>query len=869
MPDIRAQVAGGPISPEWRRWGPYVAERAWGTVREDYSAAGDAWDYLPFDHARSRAFRWSEDGLGAICDDTQHRLLAFSFWNGRDEFLKERIFGLTGPQGNHGEDAKELWWYLDSTPTHSWMRWAYLYPQAAFPYQQLLEENAKRGRADDEYELFDTGVLDGNRFWDIVVDYAKADVEDWCIRITVRNAGPDEATLHVLPTVWFRNTWRWGLDPYIPTITATAGTLTMEHDTYGAMVLTADGDPVPLACDNDTNAQRLFGSANPSPFPKDGINDHVVHDSATVNPTGVGTKAALWYQLTVAPGATAEIRMRFARTAKPIDATWDAAMDTRRREADDYYARIAGGLSAEEAAIMRQAFAGMMWGKQFFHYDVGRWLDGDAGEPPPPVERHHGRNHLWRHLNNHDVISMPDPWEYPWYAAWDLAFHCVALAHIDPAFAKDQLLLLCREWFMHPNGQIPAYEWSFDDVNPPVQAWAAMRVFEIDGYRDYDFLARMLHKLLINFTWWVNRKDAEGNNVFEGGFLGLDNIGPIDRSSPLPVAGTLEQADGTAWMAMYCLDLLEMSITLAQHDVIYEDVATKFLEHFAYIATALHDRGMWHEEDGFYYDIIALETGEELPLRVRSMVGLLPLAATITIGRATLDALPGFREHLHWFCSNKPEFAASIDQTHLLGEHEGRLLSAVPPERLTRLLRYVLDATEFLSDHGVRALSAFHREHPFTLTLGGTSYEVGYEPAESRSFLFGGNSNWRGPVWFPVNYIVVQGLRRFGRYFGKDFTAECPVGSGTMLTLPEIADELERRLCTLFLTGPDGRRPCFGTATILQQDPVLRDRLLFHEYFDGDTGAGLGASHQTGWTGLVADILARRSGRPDVLRDAP
>ncbi len=862
-------VEGGPISAAWRRWGPYASERAWGTVREDYSADGDAWGYLPFDHARSRAFRWSEDGLGAICDDTQHRLLGFAFWNGHDPFLKERIFGLAGPQGNHGEDAKELWWYLDSTPTHSWMRWAYVYPQAEFPYQQLIDENARRGRADDEYELFDTNVLDDGRYWDIVVDYAKAGTDDWCIRLTVRNAGPDEATLHVLPTVWFRNTWSWGLDGYTPTVTATPGRLATDHRLYGPMVLTADGEATPLACDNDTNQTRLFGAPNATLYPKDGINDHVVAGADTVNPNGAGTKAALWYRLTVAAGASAEIKMRFSAAGTAIDATWAATLRDREREADEFYGRIAGDLPAPEAAVMRQAFAGMLWGKQFFHYDVGRWLDGDPAEPAPPEARKLGRNHAWRHLNNHDVISMPDPWEYPWYAAWDLGFHCVALAHIDPEFAKDQLLLLCREWFMHPNGQIPAYEWSFDDVNPPVQAWAAMRVFEIDGYRDYDFLAKMLHKLLINFTWWVNRKDAEGNNVFEGGFLGLDNIGPIDRSAPLPVAGTLEQADGTAWMAMYCLDLLEMSITLARHDAIYEDVATKFVEHFAYIATAMSDRGMWNEEDGFYYDVIALGTGEELPLRVRSMVGLLPLAATITLGRATLDALPNFRDHLVWLCANKPEYASNIAQTHVLGKDEGRLLSVVAPEALTRLLRYVLDEHEFLSPHGVRALSAYHREHPFVLTLGGTTYQVDYEPAESRSFLFGGNSNWRGPVWFPVNYIVVQGLRRFGRYFGGDLTAECPTGSATQRSLHEIADELERRLCTLFLPGPDGRRPCFGTAELLQRDPVLRERLLFHEYFHGDNGAGLGASHQTGWTGLVADLLARRSGRPDIHRDEP
>jgi hypothetical protein len=865
-------IPTAPITDEWRRWGPYLAERAWGTVREDYSADGEAWGYFPFEHARSRAYRWSEDGLGGICDDTQHRLLAFSFWNGEDAFLKDRIFGLAGPEGNHGEDAKELWWYLDSTPTHSWMRWAYLYPQRAFPYDELRSENAARTRANPEFELFDTDAFDGNRFWDITVDYAKAAPDDWCIRMLVHNAGDLEATLHVLPTMWLRNTWSWGLDDTRPSITATAtptGALLEMHHKGGNMVLVGDGSSTPLVCDNETNTERLYGTPNANPYPTDGIDDHVVNGAATVNPAGVGTKAALWYRLTVAPGETAEIRLRFAPTASPIDVSWEETMEQRRAEADDYYAGLAGDVSPDEANVMRQAFAGMLWGKQFYHYDVDRWLDGDPANPPPPVQRHQGRNAGWRHLNNHDIISMPDPWEYPWYAAWDLAFHCVALAHVDPAFAKGQLLLLCREWFMHPNGQIPAYEWSFDDVNPPVQAWAAMRVFEIDGYRDFDFLGRMLHKLLLNFTWWVNQKDQEGNNVFEGGFLGLDNIGPINRSAPLPIAGTLEQADGTAWMAMYCLDLLDMSITLARHDDAYEDLATKFLEHFALIGTAMHDRGMWNDEDGFYYDVIGFPNGEELALRVRSMVGLLPLAATTTLSHETLLDLPNFAQRFQWFCANKPAYARNIDHTHVLGVHEGRLLSIVDAEQLTRLLDYVLDEREFLSPHGVRAMSAYHREHPFHLDLGGTQYSVGYEPAESSSTLFGGNSNWRGPVWFPVNYIIIEALRRFGRYFGGDFAAECPKGSGTMMTLHGIADELEGRLCTLFLMDAQGRRPCFGDTELLQTNPRLAGRLLFHEYFHGDNGAGLGASHQTGWTGLVADIIARKSGRPDITRAAP
>jgi hypothetical protein len=844
----------------WQRWGPYLAERAWGTVREDYSATGEAWEHFPHDHARSRTYRWNEDGLGGVCDREQRLCLAFAFWNGVDPILKERIFGLTGNEGNHGEDAKEYWWLLDATPTHSWMRWRYWYPQRQFPYADLVAENRRRGRLDPEYELLDSGVFDGDRYWDVIVDYAKAGPDDLCLRVAVRNAGPDEATLHVLPTLWFRNTWSWGLDDRRPRLLAKDGRIVAEHHTLGRMVLGGDGRPALLFCENESNARRLWGVEGSTPYPKDGIADRVLWGAPTVNPGQEGTKAALHYVLAVGAGATAEVRLRLSPEGAEPDATHGRTLAEREREAGEFYAALTpADASPDEAAVMRQAFAGMLWSKQFFHYDVDRWLEGDPAGPPPPESRRWGRNHEWRHLNNADVVSMPDTWEYPWYAAWDLAFHCVALAHVDAAFAKDQLLLMCREWYMHPNGQLPAYEWAFGDVNPPVHAWAALRVFEIDGSRDYHFLERVLHKLLLNFTWWVNRKDAAGNNVFEGGFLGLDNIGPIDRSAQLPVAGRLEQSDGTAWMGMFCLNLLEMSLLLADHDESYEDLATKFFEHFAYIATAIHERGLWHEEDGFYYDVLHVTGGgRRIPLRVRSMVGLLPLCATTTLGQATMDRLPYFAGHFRWFVDNKPQFVANVVHAHRRGAHEGRLVSIVGPGRLRRILATMLDEQEFLSPHGLRALSARHRDEPFVLDLAGMRFHVDYEPGESTTGLFGGNSNWRGPIWFPVNYLVIEALRRFDRYFGEDFAVEHPTGSGITMTLGQVADDLSRRLVSIFLDGPDGRRPVFGPYEKFQADPAWHGMVPFHEYFHGDTGMGLGASHQTGWTGLVADLVARR-----------
>jgi hypothetical protein len=836
----------------WRRWGPYLSERAWGTVREDYSADGDAWNYFPHDQARSRAYRWNEDGLAGICDDRQELCFALAFWNGRDPILKERIFGLTGPQGNHGEDAKEYWWYLDSTPTHSWMRWRYMYPHAEFPYARLVEENARRDRHAPEFELADTGVFDEGRYWEITADYAKATPEDILIRVGVRNNGPETATIDVLPTLWYRNTWSWGLEG------STKPELRLVHGAIaGAKTLSAEGSPDALFCENETNAARIFGIPGSSRFPKDGINDHVVHGTDTVNPDGVGTKAAFRYRLDVGAGEKAVIRLRL-RDAAGLGDDFDHVFAARAAEADEFYAELTPrGVGGDEALVLRQALAGMLWSKQYYHFDVRRWLDGDPAGPTPPASRKTGRDSDWTHLNNADVVSMPDKWEYPWYAAWDLAFHCVALAHVDPEFAKSQLILLCREWYMHPNGQLPAYEWAFGDVNPPVHAWAALRVFEIAGDDDCDFLERILHKLLLNFTWWVNRKDSEGNNLFEGGFLGLDNIGPFDRST-LPVSGYLEQSDGTAWMAMYCQNLLELALLLASRDETYEDLATKFYEHFALIAFALNEKGLWDEEDGFYYDVLHLGDSAAIPLRARSVVGLMPLAAVTTLGPATMARLPEFMRRVEWFTANRTEGHAVVQHT-ASDDHPGwRMLAIVDEARLRRVLSAMLDPAEFLSEFGLRALSRHHAEHPLELSLDGVTARLDYEPGESTVDLFGGNSNWRGPIWFPVNYLLIEVLRVYHRYLGDSFEVEFPTGSGRTLPLDRIADELSARLTSIFLRRDDGSRPVLGGYRLLQEDPSFRDLIPFHEYFHGDTGEGLGASHQTGWTGLVADLIIRR-----------
>jgi hypothetical protein len=854
----------------WRAWGPYLSERAWGTVREDYSEWGTAWDYFPHDHARSRAYRWNEDGMAGVCDDRQTFCFALALWNGRDPIIKERMFGMGGDRGNHGEDVKEYWWYLDSTPTHSWMRWRYHYPQAEFPYVQLDVENGKRGRQDPEYELVDTGVFDDDRYWMVEVDYAKASPTDMCIRIVVENRGPEPETLHVLPTLWFRNTWAWGLTgrEYVPSIRGKDTALVAEHRTLGRLVLAGDGSPQPLCCDNETNGDRLWGKPGASPYPKDGINNHLVDGADTVNPDREGTKGALHYLLAVPPGERAEIRLRLAladSSAEPdLTAGFERVLATRRAEADAYFAdMIPDGTPAEEAAIVRQAVAGLMWGKQFFHFDVNRWLEGDPVSEPPAPGRKAGRNSAWWHMNSQDVISMPDPWEYPWFAAWDLAFHCVTIARFDPAFAKEQLLLLLRDWYMHPNGQIPAYEWAFGDVNPPVHPWAALRVFELDGGTDYDFLRRVMHKLLLNFTWWVNRKDSTGNNLFEGGFLGLDNVGPFDRSAALPVAGILEQSDGTAWMAMYALNLLDMALLLAVHDPVYQDIATKFFEHFAYIAGAAYYHDLWDDDDAFFYDVLRLEDGEQVPLKVRSVVGLLPLAATTIVSSSTLRRLPELANRIRWFLVNRPEYGDVVGAKRTRDGQQLRLLAMVGPDQLVRILHRMLSPDEFLSDYGLRTLSRSHLDEPFTVHLGGIDFTVGYEPGESTSGLFGGNSNWRGPIWFPVNFLLIEALRRYGNFFADDLQVEYPVGSGQRCSLDDIADDLSRRLIALFRDDPDGRRPLFGDQELFQRDPAWHDLLPFYEYFHGDNGTGLGASHQTGWTALVVDlILQMRGNRP-------
>jgi hypothetical protein len=869
------RIASAPagLPGEWKAIGPYVSERAWGTVREDYSADGKAWAYFPYEHGRSRAYRWNEDGLAGICDLAQRMCFALAFWNGRDPFLKERIFGLAGPEGNHGEDAKEYWWYVDATPTASWLSWRYHYPQAEFPYARLRAENARRGKVDREFELADTGVFDGDRYWQITADYAKAAPRDLCLRLRIRNAGPEAAELHVLPTLWFRNRWSWeeGIPrPAIragPNQTSGAASAIAEEENLGRWRLAAGPDPAGalpqlVFCQNETNAALLYGAPAQTPYPKDGINDHVVAGAGTVDPAQRGTKMACWYRVGVAAGATAELRLRLARddsgSALDLGPGFDRTLADRAREADEYYATLRPqGATDDEAAVMRQAFAGMVWSQQFYHYDVARWLDGDPTQPLPPASRRSRRNAGWRHLNNHDIIAMPDKWEYPWYAAWDLAFHCVVLAHTDPAAAKHQLLLICREWYMHPNGQLPAYEWNFSDVNPPVQAWAALAVFRIDGGTDFDFLARAFHKLLINFTWWVNRKDAIGDNVFEGGFLGLDNIGPFDRSAMLPGGVVLEQSDGTAWMAKFCLNMLEISLRLANHDRSYEGVAVKFFEHFAVIASAMGE--LWDEQDGFFYDRLRMPDGSAKTVRARSMVGLLPLFAAVEVKASLWESLPDFRARARWFIDHKPHLSACL--RFFARDNRPELIALVDESRLRRVLARMLDEAEFLSPYGLRSLSRFHRDHPLVVALDGHEARLDYEPAESRTGLFGGNSNWRGPVWFPLNFLALESLRHLHATLGERFTVDLPTGSGVQATLGEVADEIERRLLRLFLLDDKGRRPVYGESALFQRDPAWRDRILFYEYFNGDTGEGLGASHQTGWTALVGALVANRRDR--------
>ena len=827
--------------PEWKRWGPYLAERAWGTVREDYSADGDAWSYFPFDHAVSRAYRWNEDGLAGLCDDQQRLCLAMAFWNGEDPVIKERLFGLTGPEGNHGEDPKEHWWFVDSTPTHSWMQWRYAYPISEFPYERLREANAQRGRDEPEYELADTGVFDDG-YWDIGVTYAKAAADDICVEVSVRNVSGADRTLHVLPHLWFRNTWSWGRRDDQGTIELDGTDLRATWD-GGEMRLASDGTATALICDNETNTELLFGTSGPA-HPKDAINRRVVDGEDSVKDGEPGTKAAWWHRIDVAAGEETSIRLRLSPDGGSLD--FDDVMSARRTEADEFYEGLLAHVDdLGRRNIARQAFAGLLWSKQFYHYDVEHWLEGDPAMPPPPPQRLEGRNAAWHHLNNADIISMPDTWEYPWYAVWDSAFHCIALAHVDPDFAKDQLVMFCREWFMHPNGQLPAYEWSFGDTNPPVHARAAIEVFRIDGSKDFDFLERICHKLMLNFTWWVNRKDSLGNNLFEGGFLGLDNIGAFDRSEDLVDGTVLEQADATAWMAMFCLDMLRMTLILADHDHTYEDLATKFLEHFAYIATALDDQGMWSDDDGFFYDVIRTDSGSQ-QIAIRSMVGLIPLFAVEHLSERVFDRLPDFANRYEWFVEHRDQYCHSITR----GTDTGVLLSAIGAGRFRRILQRVLDPDEFLSDHGIRSMSKWHQAHPYVFGVSGAT--VGYEPAESRSPLFGGNSNWRGPVWFPVNWLLLSSLREHAVGLPDGFGIEYPTGSGVERPILEIVSDLSSRLCALF----EGTHPPAMAGDPFLSEPGFEDLLIFAEYFDGDTGRGLGAMHQ-GWTGLVADLIIR------------
>ena len=869
---LRVQSFGHPEdglydATPWYHWGPYLSERAWGTVREDYSPDGSAWSYFPHDHARSRAYRWGEDGMAGICDVGQNLCMALALWNGRDPILKERMFGLTGPEGNHGEDVKEYWWYLDAVPSHSWLHWRYHYPQAEFPYAALVTENGRRDHTQPELELMDTGVFDDDRYWVVDVVHAKADPHDLLMEVRVTNAGPDTATLHVLPQLWFRNTWSWDADARRPSLRwADPGRVAVEHPVLGELVWELDRSPMGglpelLFCENDTNTRRLYGSEDSPAFPKDGINDHVVANAMTVNLDRTGTKCAAWHRLTVSPGETQVVRVRLRPqpSSPAFDAAFDAVLAQRRSEADEFYAEvIPAGVDEDARLVARQAFAGMIWGKQFYRYDVKRWLDGDPTQPPPPPERRSGRNAGWLNLDARDILSMPDCWEYPWFAAWDMAFHTVALAHLDPAFAKYQLLALCREWFQHPNGALPAYEWAFGDTNPPVHAWAALHVWDIDGRRDTDFLARLMPKLLMNFTWWVNRLDPEGDHLFAGGFLGLDNISAIDRSS-LPPGGRLEQADGTSWTAFYALTLLEIAVILAERDDAWTDIEVKFIEHFVLIVDAMHSQGLWDEQDGFFYDVFRALDGQATPIRARSIVGVLPLMAMVVMDPELRARLVALRKRFAGFL----EFAA-LDQSATGGTRVIRLpgsddfaVGVIPPGAVRRVLARVFDEGEFLSPYGLRALSRYHLDHPVSLEVAGVRVSVDYEPAESRSGMFGGNSNWRGPVWMPVNYLVVRNLQRYARSLGGRVEIEYPTGSGRNADLADCADDLRRRLVSLFLRGPDGRRPCHGWVDKLQHDPRWRDNVTFNEYFHGDDGAGLGASHQTGWTGLVADLICR------------
>ena len=867
----------------WKRWGPYLSERQWGTVREDYSPDNNWWESFPYEHSLARAYRWGEDGLLGMTDRECRLCFALALWNGKDPHLKERLFGLTNPEGNHSEDVKEVYFYLDATPTYSYFKALYKYPQAEFPYQAIREENRRRGRHEPEYELSDAGVFDGDRYWDVTAEYAKASPDDILIRLTVANRGPEPARLYLLPTWWFRNTWSWGAAydegrwPKPRVTRADDRSLVAVHATLGRFRLTAgdraDGRPPEfLFTENETNAGRLFGAPNPTPYVKDAFHARVIHERRdAVNPQRTGTKAAARFQANLPSGGTLVVRLRlFAESeaqVSPFGPEFDQTFAQRIREANQFYAaRIPGAVPEGERLVSRQAYAGLLWSKEFYHYIQKDWLEGDPAQPPPPESRKKGRNVDWPHLYNRDVISMPDKWEYPWYAAWDLAFHMVPFARVDPQFAKDQLVLFLREWYMHPNGQIPAYEFEFSDVNPPVHAWACWRVYKMTGRRgerDRVFLSRVFQKLLINFTWWVNRKDTQGHHLFSGGFLGLDNIGVFDRSKPLPAGGQLEQADGTAWMAFYCATMLSIALELSRDNPATEDLASKFFEHFVAITDAMNTlggTGLWDEEDGFYYDRLNVD-GRALPLRVRSLVGLLPLIACEVLEEDAIERLPGFKKRLSWFLKNRSDLARHISymEKDERGGHARRLLAIPSKERLVRVLRYMLDEKEFLSPFGIRSVSAIHREHPYVFRMNGEEHRVGYDPGESTTDLFGGNSNWRGPVWFPVNYLLIEALERYHHFYGDSFRVECPTGSGRLMNLDQVACELGSRMTRIFLPDEKGRRPCHGGDLKYATDPGWRDLVLFHEYFHGDNGRGVGASHQTGWTALVTRTIEARA----------
>ena len=865
------------MSQDWNHWGPYLSERQWGTVREDYSPYGTAWEYFPHDHARSRAYRWGEDGLAGISDDGQRLCLSLALWNGKDPILKERLFGLTNAEGNHGEDVKEVYYYLDATPTHSYLKMLYKYPQPEFPYTRLVEENRRRGMEQPEFELLDTGIFDDDRYFDVFVEYAKASPDDILMLVTVHNRGPESVPIFLLPQLWFRNTWSWKNNGSRPEMLASSrNVITAKHQELGTYHLHLDGESELLFCENETNPRRVFARNNAAGYFKDAFHEYLVAGKKdAVNPRKFGTKAGALYQFSILPGGRQQIRLRLSQSsAANAFSDFDDVMNERRRDADNFYAELqSDNFDPDARNVQRQAFAGMIWSKQFFYYDVPEWIRGDPNQPPPPSQRKHGRNRDWLHLNNADIISMPDKWEYPWYAAWDLAFHCLPLAMIDAEFAKGQLVLLTREWYMHPNGQLPAYEWSFGDVNPPVHAWATWRVFQIDRKQrraqnpgdagDLAFLERVFHKLMLNFTWWVNRKDAHGRNIFQGGFLGLDNIGVFDRSAPLPTGGFINQADGTAWMAMYSLNLMRIALELAKHNKVYEDIATKFFEHFLQIVEAMNNIGeegigLWDEEDEFYYDVLNLPHGEMVPLKVRSLVGLIPLFAVETLEPELLDAVPEFHARLEWFLNYRPDLAKLVSRWEERGIGHRHLLSLLRGHRMKCLLRRMLDETEFLSEYGVRALSRRHLEHPYEFHVNGQSLHVQYQPGESTSALFGGNSNWRGPIWLPVNYLVIESLQKFHHYYGDDFKVECPARSGIYMTIEDVAFELSRRVTRLFLQGEDGQRPVLKYHPKLATDRHFRDYILFHEYFHGDTGRGVGASHQTGWSGLVAKLIQPR-----------